>query len=324
MICALRQRFAAAPADLPDGDYVSPGLEVVRLDDAFPDMVRGDAANHPWRYLRREIPHAWYVDKHYPLMGFLNRDEAVLLYNIARQFEGRRALEIGCWLGWSTCHLALGGVNLDVVDPALADPQHRAKVEKSVAFCGLDTRIHLHAAASPEGVHALAARQPWSLFFIDGDHEAPGPERDVEACLDYAAADAAFVFQDLTSPHVAIALRLLEARGFTIQLYQTMQIMAVAWRGKFVPPVHIPDPTVQWQLPHHLVGLPVSGASFPGFPAVLRQRLADQATEIGRLMTKIDELHAIVSVEKGRVQRLKAQVQMRMGTRLKNFLFSKR
>jgi predicted O-methyltransferase YrrM len=245
-------------------------------------MVRGDAAAHPWQYLRREVPHAWYVDRRFPLMGFVNRDEAAILYNMARRFAGGRALEIGCWRGWSTCHLGLGGVSLDVVDPGLAAAETREEIAAMLACAGLADSVRLHGGASPEAVEALAAAGagPWNLFFIDGDHETPGPVRDVEACLSHAAEDAAFLFHDLTAPAVADALRELEARGFAILLYQTMQIMGVAWRGRIPPVHHVPDPRVAWQLPHHLVGFPVSGVTFSGGAAALRQRIVEQARQL--------------------------------------------
>ena len=34
------------------GDYVSPGLEIVRPDAAFPHLVKGDPRSHAWPYLR--------------------------------------------------------------------------------------------------------------------------------------------------------------------------------------------------------------------------------------------------------------------------------
>jgi predicted O-methyltransferase YrrM len=303
-------QFIVSAEELPEGDYVSPGLEVVRPDRCFPHMIRGDSAAHPWPYLRREVPHAWYVDEREPLMGFVNRDEAALLYNIARTFAGRRALEIGCWRGWSTCHLGLGGVGLDVVDPALAEPGARSEIEAMLDCAGLAGRVRLHAAASPEGIEALAAAgaAPWSLFFIDGDHVAPAPERDVEACLPHAAPDAAFVFHDLTSPDVAEALWRLEARGFVVTLYQTMQIMGVAWRGRAVPVHHIPDPKVPWQLPHHLVGLPVSGVAFPGYDAALRDRLAEQQRAIAARDSEIEWLTEAV-----RRASLRSRLRRRLG-----------
>ena len=307
---SIAAQFIVSAEALGEGDYVSPGLEVVRPDRCFPHMVRGNPAGHPWPYLRREVPHAWYVDERSPLMGFVNRDEAALLYNFAKAFAGRKALEIGCWRGWSTCHLGLGGVDLDVIDPALADGEVRGEIEAMLDCAGLAGRIRLHASASPEGVEALAARGagPWSLFFIDGAHDAPAPERDVEACLPHAAPDAAFVFHDLTSPDVAEALRRLEARGFVVMLYQTMQMMGVAWRGRAVPVAHVPDPKVAWQLPHHLVGLPVSGVTFPGYDSGLRDRLDEQQRAIAERDWKIEWL-----TESVRRASLRSRLRRRLG-----------
>ena len=238
-------------------DYISPGLAVVRPDDCFPHMRPGDPLHHPWKYLRRDVPHRWYADERFPLMGFLNRDEAVLLHNIALQFAGKRALEIGSWLGWSTCHLALAGVELDVIDPAHEDPVIRASVEDSLRRCGVAGRVHLAGGRSPETIPAL--QQRWSLFFIDGDHEAPAPLEDTAAALLHATHDCAFVFHDLASPAVAAPLQFLREQGFQVLVYQTAQIMALAWRGDVEPVAHVPDPDVAWQLPPHLEGLPISG-----------------------------------------------------------------
>lgn len=249
--------LAASPATPADAtptwslyDYISPGLRVVRPDAAFPHMRPGDPLHHPWKYLRRDVPHTWYADERFPLMGFLNRDEAVLLHNLALQFAGKRALEIGSWLGWSTCHLALAGVTLDVIDPAHDDPVIRASVEDSVARCGVADRVHLIGGRSPESIAGAGHR--WSLFFVDGDHEAPAPLRDTIACLPYAADDCAFIFHDLAAPAVAEGLRFLAEKGFNVVLYQTAQIVGFAWRGNVAPVAHVPDPNVAWQLPPHL------------------------------------------------------------------------
>ncbi|HEX8251680.1 MAG TPA: class I SAM-dependent methyltransferase [Thermoanaerobaculia bacterium] len=238
-------------------DYTSPGLSVVRPDECFPHMRAGDPLHHPWKYLRRDVPHRWYADERYPVMGFLNRDEAVLLHNIALQFAGKPALEIGSWLGWSTCHLALAGVQLDVIDPAHDDPVIRGSVEDSLARAGVAERVNLAGGRSPETIAALDRR--WSLFFIDGDHESPAPLRDTAAALPYATDDCAFVFHDLAAPAVAAPLRFLKEKGFNVVVYQTAQIMAMAWRGDVSPVAHVPDPNVAWQLPPHLARWPISG-----------------------------------------------------------------
>ncbi len=44
-------------------------------------------------------------------------------------------------------------------------------------------------------------------------------------------------------------------------VYQTMQIMGVAWRGNVEPVRHQPDPKIEWRLPEHLQHYSVSGLS---------------------------------------------------------------
>lgn len=101
---------------------MSPGLRVEVLDGCFPNVVRGDPAGCAWPHLRKDVPHAWYVDRRSPQIGFVSRDEAAILYHTALRFRGERALEVGCWLRWSACHLARGGVSLDVLDPFRPTP----------------------------------------------------------------------------------------------------------------------------------------------------------------------------------------------------------
>ncbi len=239
---------------LPAGDYVAPGLAVVRPDRCFPHMVIGDPRRHPWPYLRREVPHNWYVDRRFPSSGWLNRDEVHLLYHNARLFRGRRGLEVGCFLGWSTCHLALAGLELDVIDPLLARPEFAESVRDSLLAAGVLPAVRLIAGLSPRQVEELAQREGrrWSFFFIDGSHDGEAPLRDAQVCARYAADDAMAVLHDLAAPDVARGLAWFRSQGWRVLLYQTMQIMGVAWRGAVQPIRHRPDPTVSWRLPEHL------------------------------------------------------------------------
>jgi cephalosporin hydroxylase len=249
-----------------DRDYVSPGLSLVNADAHFPNLTLGDRTLITWPYLRKEIPHNWYVDRRCPTVGFLSRDEAHLLYNLALAFQGKPALEIGCWMGWSACHLALAGVQLDVVDPLLGDPGVYQTVSDSLTSAGVRDHVNLVPGYSPQAVQALAAQrqQPWSLIFIDGNHERPGPLEDAMVCAQLAAPDAAIVFHDLASPDVAEGLDYLRQQGWNTMVYQTMQIMGVAWRGNVEPIQHQPDPQVNWTLPPHLQGYLISGmVNFP-------------------------------------------------------------
>jgi len=244
------------PPAQPQSDYVSPGLERIDAAGSFPHRVIGDRAGCSWPYLRREVPHHWYVDRRSPKTGFLNVDESHILYNLAVQFRGRRALEIGCWMGWSACHLALAGVVLDVIDPVLANPQVRGAVSESIVAAGVHGSVVLIAGESPYAVGEFARSEGrrWSLCFIDGNHDGQAPLLDAQACEPLMEPDAAIVFHDLVAPDVAAGLAYLRDRGWQTRIYQTMQIMGIAWRGDVTPPRHTPDPAVAWTLPDHLAG----------------------------------------------------------------------
>ncbi|MEG5196903.1 MULTISPECIES: glycosyltransferase [unclassified Microcoleus] len=246
------------------GDYVSPGFKTIIPDSYFPNMIVADPTVSSWPYLRREIPHNWYADKRYPYIGFLSRDEAHILYNTALQFAGKKALEIGCWLGWSACHLALAGVELDVIDPLLEREDIRQSVIDSIQGAlnasGVQTSVKLVPGYSPQRVEQLANEfnRKWSLIFIDGEHGAPGPLNDAIVCEQLAEEDAIILFHDLAAPDVAQGLDYLKERGWHTVVYQTMQIMGAAWRGNVTPVQHQPDPHISWQLPAHLQGYNIS------------------------------------------------------------------
>lgn len=264
------------PESFPRGDYVSPNFSAINPDDCFPNRILGKPSHSRWFYLRRNIPHNWYVDQRQPDVGFVNRDEAHILYNTALKFRGKPALEIGCWMGWSACHLALGGVKLDVIDPLLSTELFYQSVTESLGSAGVAESVTLIPGHSPEQVEELANQYPrqWSLIFIDGYHEAPAPLQDAQICERFAAADALILFHDLASPDVAQGLDYLKHRGWQTMIYQTAQIMGVAWRGDVEPVHHQPDPDVSWHLPPHLHNHPVSGLASSdkrdGFADVLR------------------------------------------------------
>jgi hypothetical protein len=187
-------------------------------------------------------------------MGFVNRDEAAILYNTALRFKGRRGLEIGCWLGWSTCHIALAGITLDTMDPELANPAVRQNVEVSLSTAGVRGLVNLVTSRSPQGVAELAAGRKWSFLFIDGDHESPAPFEDAVACAAHAADDAMILLHDLAAPAVGDAFGWLRQTGWKTAIYKTMQFMGVAWRGEVEPVQHTADPAISWAQPRHLIG----------------------------------------------------------------------
>jgi hypothetical protein len=241
-------------------DYVSADLTVPHLDALFPNMIVGDKEAVTWPYFRKEIDHTWYVDRRSPEVGFINRDEASLLYSNARLFSGRRGLEIGAWRGWSTCHLLVSGLSsLDVVEPLLAEPDWNSEFAAAMNGSGEGDRVVLVPGPSPAEVVRLGeGGRRWSFAFIDGDHAGDAPRNDALACAPYLEPTAMVMFHDLIVPYVGAALSALAEAGWRTRIYQTAQIMGVAWRGDISPVAHIPDPSQQWPVPAHLAGFAIA------------------------------------------------------------------
>lgn len=251
--------------ETPSGDYVSPGLALVLPDAAFPEMRVGDTSIPRWPWLRRWVEHNWYTDRRNPDCGFASRDEASILYNNALMFRGKNCLEIGCWRGWSAVHIALASKTLDVIDPIFENPEFMESIRTSCDAAGVLPYMRFHAGFSPAAIDRLSQtyQKQWSFIFIDGEHEGEGPAQDAEAVLRNAAPDAMVLFHDLASPYVANGFHRMREAGWRTMVYQTMQIMGVAWRGNVEPVAHIPDPKVFWTLPRHLSGYEVSGWKRP-------------------------------------------------------------
>ncbi|WP_170138409.1 class I SAM-dependent methyltransferase [Rhodobium orientis] len=226
-------------------DYVPPNLEKIDLLPHFPSLAETDTRTIGWRYLRKEVPHIFRTDLRsiVPNIGVLSMEEAHILYNLARAFAGKRGLEIGCHLGWSTAHILAGGIDLDVIDPRLIKAEHRTSVEDSIRRSNPEAAVRLWAGFSPSIVPAIAAadERPFSFAFIDGDHDGEAPRLDVEAVAPLCAETACLVFHDLVSPAVAAGFQAAGKMGWNTRIFNTMQVMGVAWRGDFTPFEHIPD-----------------------------------------------------------------------------------
>ena len=243
-------------------DYVDPNLKAPAFDRLFPFMIVADKSASTWPFFRKEIDHPFRVDRRDPTVGFINRDEASILYSNAKTFAGKSGLEIGAWRGWSTAYLIAAGLKpLTVIEPMLADKNWRGEFEGVVGGAGGSGSTILVAEKSPEALVRLSeAGARWSFAFIDGDHDGEAPTKDALACAAYLEPTAMMVFHDVVSPYVSAALRALQERGWKIMAYQTAQMMGVAWRGAVTPVAHSPDPEQHWSVPDHLKGVNISGA----------------------------------------------------------------
>lgn len=238
-------------------DYIPPGMtDVPNLLDLFPFATIQNPWAVKWPYLRKHVPHLWRSDTRHEgyVTGNASVEEAAVLFTLARQFAGKRGLEIGTHFGWTAAHLLAAGLRLDCIDPAIADETRHRHISEALGKVKDVQSLHLWPLFSPEGVSEVAASAegPWSFAFIDGNHDGDAPADDARAVLPYLAEDAMVVFHDLTSPDVAGGLKVMKEAGFNVRLFNTMQIMGVAWRGNVTVPDHISDPNAPIAFEPHL------------------------------------------------------------------------
>ncbi len=229
-------------------DYYPPGLEKIDLQPLFPSVTPTSTEDVKWKYLRKDVPHIWRTDMRssVPLIGCLSVEEAQILYNNALQFAGKRGLEIGCHMGWSTAHILSAGIHLDVIDPRLTEDAHGPDVNASLSRVPTTGSFRLWAGFSPSIVEPVAALsdEPFSFAFIDGNHDGEGPRLDAEAVAPHCAETALIMLHDLVAPAVSSGLHWLGDNGWNVRVYNTMQVMGVAWRGDCQPVDHIADERV--------------------------------------------------------------------------------
>lgn len=237
-------------------DYIPPGMEPPDLHSLFPHAVAGNPWTVNWPYLRCSAPHVWrYDDRHKGYVtGNASVEEAACLYTFAKQFAGKRGIEIGTYYGWTAAHLMAAGLRLDCVDPAFSMPDVDWDVRNVLDKVPGSNGYTLWAESSPQCISKVrdSDPEPWSFAFIDGNHDDHAPRDDARGVLPHLAEDCMVMFHDLTSPFVEAGLDVFRKAGFETRIINTMQIIGVAWRGNVTVPDHIPDPNVPHPWPGHL------------------------------------------------------------------------
>ncbi len=153
--------------------------------------------------------------------GWLSKEEAELLFALARGVETGCIVEVGSYRGRSTVALALGsqrghGAPVFALDPhepftgALGGdfgPEDRAAFYRNMlrSGCYHDVRlINLDSEIVTRGWSKTV-----SLLWIDGDHSYQGVSRDFNCWRPHLAPDAQVVFDDSLDPRIGPA-RLIE------------------------------------------------------------------------------------------------------------------
>ncbi len=181
-----------------------------------------------------------------PDCGYITHDEAAILFHVSRTFPGEW-LEIGSHTGWSAAHIALSGNTVTAIDPQFSKVAFFLRTYGNLKAAEVADRIRLFAGTA----ESFFQEEPNSKFmgaFIDGDHGSPGPLNDAKEVLPHLQEDAVVIFHDFTGWPIREGTSYLVQRGFRFHVYNTPQMIAVCYRGKFVElPQHVPDPTINWE-----------------------------------------------------------------------------
>jgi len=223
-------------------DYCSPNL--VKLPGSFNNHFPNIVYHEPNNFF---IPHLARSDNRFPV-GVATWDELHILYNTSLMLKGKPFLEIGCWVGWSTTALAMGGVYLTVVDPVLGGGLPGESCRASLRNAGVLDKVALIPGYSPAAVKTLGREgKRFSGFLIDGDHSDDAPIQDAQACMEVADDSCVMLFHDTIQENVATCLKWLKGQGWQCAIYYTSQFIGAAWQGGIFPVSHQPDPKINWK-----------------------------------------------------------------------------
>lgn len=240
-------------------DYRPSELNAPDLLPLFPHLIDTDPVLCPDPRVRRSVPHIWRTDvrEKSGATGNISTEEAAVLYSIASTRSKCRGIEVGSHFGWSTAHILSAGINLDAIDPAFSDPERFEQVSDSLKNLKCSNSVTLWPGYSPNIVQAVASTQTsrYGFAFIDGLHDNDAPLLDTKAIIPYLTDDAIIAFHDLIFDDVATAVRFLKSEGWYIRVYNTMQVMAAAWRSGTPPPAYQGDKQHSISLPKHLLSL---------------------------------------------------------------------
>lgn len=192
-----------------------------------------------------------------PPAGFWTDDEAAILYTVAKQVGGTW-VDIGARFGWTAAHMLEAGCHVILVEPEYRAQQkflNRA-ADNLAKFRGMEFSAWEWWPAMCESrewfrLGALPGEEPklYDGFVIDGNHNDPEPLNDAKGALEHLKPEGVILFHDFIGDPVQNAVTFLMDQGFKAKVYWTPNLVAVCWRGRFVPPHHVGDPAIDW-VPH--------------------------------------------------------------------------
>ncbi|MDX1374315.1 MAG: class I SAM-dependent methyltransferase [Burkholderiales bacterium] len=183
--------------------------------------------------------------------GWISDIEGYVLYRLARDGEGAGAIvEIGSWMGKSTCWLAAGSLargreTVHAVDTFAGSAEHQGTTvlrEEGTTYhrfidnldkAGVRERVEPHVASSLEAAAGWDGR-PIRLLFIDGDHAYDAVKADLDAWLPFVAPGGYVVFDDVIDAFPGVQRLVAEATGEAAPLKKLLAVAKI-WVTRKTP-----------------------------------------------------------------------------------------
>lgn len=176
----------------------------------------------------------------YKNCGLWTMQEADILYRCAKGVYPGRGLDVGAHTAWTTAHIAEGGLRVVAVDPMLRVAAFQQRFEQNIRhwWQKIEQVSHLTSSA-----YFDSTLDKFGLVCIDGDHSPGFPLLDAVNAVGHLEPTGVILLHDFIGLPVRDAVTwLMNIAGFKVRVYRTPHMVAVAWRGDFVPPDHVSDP----------------------------------------------------------------------------------
>jgi predicted O-methyltransferase YrrM len=238
--------------DVPDIAQYFPHLQERVMPHSLGQPVLSDWADMPDDH---EL-------KLYKNCGFLNRDEAAILYQCAKQVKGVW-LDIGMHTGWTTLHMAHGGAAVVAIEPMFAHHYFAQRAKDNIIRSGCKGGVIVFDVTSRAYFEGIAGDgKMFDGVMIDGDHCWMNPLQDAVWSFKHLASTGVILLHDFIGGPVREATKYLMCEGMKCRVYcASSQLLAVCWRGDFTPPDYTPDPKIDWQT----VLTPLAATKLVGF-----------------------------------------------------------
>lgn len=210
-----------------------------------PDVrVVMDSRVRPWSY-NHDVPSDPTFE---PENCFMTHDEAAILHHCANSSPGTW-IDIGSRFGWTSIHIAVpAGCLCLSVDPIYSEPDKMERYAENMQLNRLDSRFcrPFNLTSDDFFKYFDFKDKKVSGVCIDGNHDSPFPLRDAINASSVLDVDGIIVFHDFWGKPIRDGAEHLMDNGYKCRVYSTPNGMAACWRGKNEPPMHRPDPAVDW------------------------------------------------------------------------------